>query len=85
MFWDRKPCYLFRKRGRKLAKPVLPYSLSWARDETPDKREMSRAVDGSLETLGLEGHEVRNVRRRRAACRGDARCSPLQEPGNAIL
>ena len=44
--------------GRKLAKPVLHYSLSWARDETPDKREMSRAVDRSLEALGLEGHEA---------------------------
>ncbi len=44
--------------GRKLAKPVLHYSLSWAQDETPDKREMSRAVDESLEALGLEGHEA---------------------------
>ncbi|MDE2720554.1 relaxase/mobilization nuclease domain-containing protein [Candidatus Palauibacter polyketidifaciens] len=44
--------------GRKLAKPVLHYSLSWARDETPDRREMSRAVDGSLEALGLEHHEA---------------------------
>ena len=44
--------------GRKLAKPVLHYSLSWAQDETPDGREMSRAVDGSLEALGLEGHEA---------------------------
>ncbi|WP_423926881.1 relaxase/mobilization nuclease domain-containing protein [Candidatus Palauibacter sp.] len=44
--------------GRKLAKPVLHYSLSWARDETPDRREMSRAVDGSLEALGLEGREA---------------------------
>ncbi len=44
--------------GRKLAKPVLHYSLSWARDETPDKGEMSRAVDESLEALGLEGHEA---------------------------
>ncbi len=44
--------------GRKLAKPVLHYSLSWARDETPDRQEMSRAVDGSLEALGLEGHEA---------------------------
>ena len=33
--------------GRKLAKPVLHYSLSWGRDETPDGREMSCAVDGS--------------------------------------
>ena len=44
--------------GRKLAKPVLHYSLSWAQDETPDRREMSRAVDGSLEALGLDGHEA---------------------------
>ena len=44
--------------GRKLAKPVLHYSLSWARDETPDKGEMNRAVDESLQALGLEGHEA---------------------------
>ena len=44
--------------GRKLAKPVLHYSLSWAQDETPTRQEMSRAVDGSLEGLGLEGHEA---------------------------
>ncbi len=44
--------------GRKLAKPVLHYSLSWAQDETPDRQEMSRAVDGSLEALGLDGHEA---------------------------
>ena len=44
--------------GRKLAKPVLHYSLSWARDETPTRQEMSRAVDGSLDALGLEGHEA---------------------------
>jgi len=44
--------------GRKLAKPVLHYSPSWAQDETPDRQEMSRAVDGSLEALGLKGHEA---------------------------
>ena len=44
--------------GRKLAKPVLHYSLSWAQDETPTRQEMSLAVDGSLEALGLEGHEA---------------------------
>ncbi len=44
--------------GRKLAKPVLHYSLSWAQDEAPDKGEMSRAVDESLEALGLESHEA---------------------------
>jgi len=41
--------------GRKLAKPVLHYSLSWAQDETPTNQEMSRAVDGSLEAQGLGG------------------------------
>ena len=46
------------RTGRKLAKPVLHYSLSWAQDETPGKGEMSRAVDESLEALGLEGHEA---------------------------
>ena len=44
--------------GRKLVKPVLHYSLSWAQDETPDRQAMSRAVDGSLEALGLDGHEA---------------------------
>ena len=44
--------------GRKQAKPVLHYSLSWAQEETPDRQEMSRAVDESLEALGLEGHEA---------------------------
>ena len=43
---------------RKLAKPVLQYSLSWAQDETPTRQEMSRTVDGSLEALRLEGHEA---------------------------
>jgi len=46
------------RTGRKLAKPVLHYSLSWAQDETPGKGEMNRAVDESLEALGLEGHEA---------------------------
>ena len=44
--------------GRKLAKPVLHYLLSWAQDETPTRQEMSRAVDESLYALGLENHEA---------------------------
>ena len=44
--------------GRKLAKPVYHYSLNWAPDETPDRQEMSRAVEGSLKELELEGHQV---------------------------
>ena len=38
--------------GRKLEKPVCHYSLNWAKDETPDRQEMSRAVDESLKALG---------------------------------
>ena len=44
--------------GRKLEKPVCHYSLNWAPDETPDRREMSRAVDESLKALGLEKHQA---------------------------
>ena len=47
-----------REEGRKLAQPVLHYSLSWARDETPDRREMNRVVDGSLKALGRAGHKA---------------------------
>ena len=44
--------------GRKLEKPVCHYSLNWAKDETPDRREMSRAVDESVKALGLEKHQA---------------------------
>ena len=44
--------------GRKLAKPVCHYSLNWAQDEEPGREEMSRAVDESLKTLGLEKHQA---------------------------
>ncbi|WP_420447671.1 relaxase/mobilization nuclease domain-containing protein [Candidatus Palauibacter sp.] len=74
--------------GRKLAKPVLHYSLSWAQDETPDKHEMSRAVDGSLEALGLEGHEALIVAHRRGpgpggSGRGLARGSRPESSGRS--
>ena len=39
--------------GRKAAKPVYHYSLSWKPGETPDRGEMSRAVDESLKKLGM--------------------------------
>ena len=45
-------------RGRKLEKPVCHYSLSWARDEAPDRQEMSRAAAESLNALGLEKHQA---------------------------
>ena len=44
--------------GRKLAKPVVHYTLSWAKDERPDRAEMSRAVDESLKALGMEDRQA---------------------------
>lgn len=46
------------RAGRPLAKPVYHYTLSWARDERPDRAEMGRAVDGSLEALGMEDRQA---------------------------
>ena len=34
------------------------YSLNWAKDEKPDRQEMSRAAEGSLKALGLERHQA---------------------------
>ena len=44
--------------GRKLEKPVCHYSLSWAKDERPDRQEMKRAAAESLKALGLERHQA---------------------------
>lgn len=44
--------------GRPLAKPVYHYTLSWAKDERPDRAEMSRAVDESLKALGMEDRQA---------------------------
>lgn len=44
--------------GRKLAKPVYTYSLSWAPDETPSQEQMIAAARETLEALGLSDHEV---------------------------
>ena len=44
--------------GRKLEKPVCHYSLSWAKDEKPDRREMRRAAQESLKALGMERHQT---------------------------
>ena len=44
--------------GRKLEKPVCHYSLSWAKDEKPDRPEMRRAALESLKALGLERHQA---------------------------
>ena len=39
--------------GRKLKKPVCHYSLSWAKDEKPDRQEMRRAAEASRSQLKL--------------------------------
>ena len=44
--------------GRKLEKPVCHYSLSWAKDEKPDRQEMKRAAAESLKALGMERHQA---------------------------
>ena len=44
--------------GRKLEKPVCHYSLSWAKEEKPDRQEMRRAAEESLKELGMEGHQA---------------------------
>ena len=44
--------------GRKLEKPVCHYSLSWAKDEKPDRPEMRRAAQESLKALGMERHQA---------------------------
>ena len=44
--------------GRKLEKPVCHYSLSWAKDEKPERPEMMRAAAESLKVLGMEKHQA---------------------------
>ena len=44
--------------GRKAAKPVYHYALSWKPGEAPDRAEMSRAVDESLKKLGMEDRQA---------------------------
>ena len=44
--------------GRKLEKPVVHYTLSWAKDERPDRAEMNRAAEETLKALALERHQA---------------------------
>lgn len=44
--------------GRKLEKPVMAYSLSWAPGQRPAPHEMLEAATDSLATLGLEEHQT---------------------------
>lgn len=46
------------RAGRPLAKPVYHYTLSWGRAERPDRAEMWRAVDQSLQALGVEDRQA---------------------------
>ena len=49
------------------------YSLSWAKDEKPDRQEMRRAAAESLKALGMElGELERRIKREQLAkdCRG---------------
>ena len=34
------------------------YSLSWAKEEKPERQEMRRAAEESLKELGMEGHQA---------------------------
>ena len=38
--------------------PVLHYTLSWGKDERPDRAEMNRAAEETLKALGLERHQA---------------------------
>ena len=53
--------------GRKLEKPVCHYSLSWAKDEKPDRQEMRWAAQESLKALGMERHQALVVSHRDGA------------------
>ena len=44
--------------GRKLTKPVCHYTLNWSPEEHPERQEMSRAVTGSLQALGLDQNQA---------------------------
>ena len=44
--------------GRKLEKPVCHYSLSWAKDEKPERPEMMRAAEENLKALGMERNQA---------------------------
>lgn len=52
------------KTGRKLARAVYTYSLSWAPDETPSQAEMLEAGRETLKVLGLDAHEALMVAHR---------------------
>ena len=63
--------------GRKLEKPVCHYSLSWAKDEKPNRPEMRRAALDSLKALGLEEHQALIVSHRD----GQPHVHVIREPG----
>jgi len=46
------------RQGRKQEKPSFHLSLSWAKDEEPDRAEMIGAGQSVLQRLGLEKHQT---------------------------
>jgi hypothetical protein len=44
--------------GRRLEKPVFPYSILWPPHEQPAKEEQIEAAHDSLKVLGLEEHQA---------------------------
>ena len=44
--------------GRKLAKPVFAYSLSWHPEQDPNQEHMLTTARKSLDVLGLSDHEI---------------------------
>lgn len=55
---DLKRAAGVKATGRKSAKPVYHYTLSWHPDETPTKEQQIAAARETLEVLGLADHQV---------------------------
>lgn len=45
-------------RGRKNTRPVLHYTLSWHKNDSPSPEEMKEAAIASLRVMGLSEHEA---------------------------
>jgi len=54
--------------GRRLEKPVCHYTLNWKEGETPARREMVKAVQESLEALGMADRQAVVVSHKDGKC-----------------
>lgn len=54
--------------GRRLEKPVCHYTLNWKEGETPARREMVKAVNESLEALGMADRQAVVVSHKDGKC-----------------